>query len=54
MTERKKPKRHGHRQSVWVIAGAHNTLLWCYRCGAIWTQSIGWKRPTGPEGRNPA
>lgn len=50
-----KPKRHDHRQSLWLIAGGF--LLWCYRCGAFRDNLPGkrpWHKPTGLTGDNPA
>lgn len=54
-----KPKKHDHRQSLWIIAGGH--LLWCYQCGAwrlnrdIYGEDAGkWHKPTGIGGPNPA
>lgn len=56
-----KPKKHDHRQSMWLIAGGH--LAWCYQCGA-WAfnlplnerKALGplWNRPSGIGGPNPA
>ena len=48
------PKKHDHRQSLWIIAGGE--LLWCYRCGAWRLNRPGqgkWWKPTGPAGEKP-
>ena len=46
------PKRHDHRQSVWLVGD----VLWCYQCGA-WRQAgegrHRWHKPTGIGGPNP-
>lgn len=54
MADKRKPKRHDHRQSLWLIAGGY--AAWCYRCGAwrINEPRVKWVRPTGPDGPNPA
>ena len=52
----RRPTRHDHRNSTWLIAGG--AICWCYQCGA-WRMNLPgrqhkWQRPTGIGGRNPA
>lgn len=53
-----KPRRHDHRQSLWVLGAGNASWLWCYRCGAIRPNRPGreytWSKPTGLDGKNPA
>ena len=45
-----------HRKCWAIKGGGHQTLFWCYECGAIrmLPEETHWTYPVGPDGENPA